>query len=798
MAAAEACPVLFKFDSPAPGLVPRLPSKLVWIQTPDCTLEKCATLCLGDSKCAAFAFRPPAKKGAMPDCRIHSSAKTSKNVRSAEFVFYARQEHDACIAPPAATSTSTTTPQTTPAADCYGRVDDARVCTSPGLCPVSQMYAQKCPIQCDSCFSTVTSTTSTSSTTTSTITREKCNGVVEPAYCAGTDAAVGCTLADFASACLVTCGTCTSSTATTTTVTTTTATATTHTTTTTTRTTTTTTTRTTTPDCFGRTDDPHVCTRKELCAVSTFYMGKCPVQCDSCSSTTTATTTTSTSTATMHKCNGVIEPTYCSGIGSEAGCPLADFAAACPVLCGTCTSTTGTTTTTPTTTTTRTTTTSTPHCFGRLDDKHICTEPGLCLVSGMYRTKCPVQCDHCVELTTTTTTSSTTSTSTQTSSMCHGTREPAYCGKVRSIIGCLMADFADACSVTCGICTSTTTTATTTTTTTTPNCHGRLDDARVCVQPALCGLFSSYKHACPVQCNHCVSTTTQTTTTTTSTSTAKKCFGVPEPGYCSTIPAAVGCTLADFAVACPVSCGTCTSYYNTTTMVSTYPGKPLYDVVGEFVQNSNYTCEFKGSTGTMSREVVAKETAKLRCGRAPTTPISDDVDDHTGEGTAQLLIYDEAGNLLGGTDEARAIKYYICPADGHHDGNDAGTFDCMSGCPHTHTHGHGHAAVHRKEEAGQAAFTSAGTRTWTAPFCGHVSVVAVGGGAGGYPTWNYGGGGGGGLGWIKQLSVVKGTKYTVVVGAGGSCGGGIGGISYFHSTATVAGHGGKAAGVLPL
>lgn len=59
------------------------------------------------------------------------------------------------------------------------------------------------------------------------------------------------------------------------------------------------------------------------------------------------------------------------------------------------------------------------------------------------------------------------------------------------------------------------------------------------------------------------------------------------------------------------------------------------------------------------------------------------------------------------------------------------------------------------------------------------------------------GGGGGGLGWQNNIPVVPGQNYTVVIGAGGaaataySTNGTAGGDSYFISTSTVAGFGGK-------
>lgn len=74
--------------------------------------------------------------------------------------------------------------------------------------------------------------------------------------------------------------------------------------------------------------------------------------------------------------------------------------------------------------------------------------------------------------------------------------------------------------------------------------------------------------------------------------------------------------------------------------------------------------------------------------------------------------------------------------------------------------------------AGQQAYTTAGTYSWTAPSgVTSVSVVAVGGGSGGGSGSSQGGndagGGGGGLGWKNNIPVTPGQIYTVVVGAGG-------------------------------
>ena len=112
---------------------------------------------------------------------------------------------------------------------------------------------------------------------------------------------------------------------------------------------------------------------------------------------------------------------------------------------------------------------------------------------------------------------------------------------------------------------------------------------------------------------------------------------------------------------------------------------------------------------------------------------------------------------------------------------------------------------------GQAAFTTPGTFSWTAPAdVTSVCVVAVGGGGGGSidaQSGVSGGGGGGGLGWKNNITVTPGQTYTVVVGAGAPAYN-IGTTyylpypelhanpyngtdSYFINTATVAGFGGK-------
>ena len=78
---------------------------------------------------------------------------------------------------------------------------------------------------------------------------------------------------------------------------------------------------------------------------------------------------------------------------------------------------------------------------------------------------------------------------------------------------------------------------------------------------------------------------------------------------------------------------------------------------------------------------------------------------------------------------------------------------------------------------GQIEYTTPGTYSWLCPAgVTSVCVVCVGGGGGGmqyvsgagfYPM---SGGGGGALGWKNNISVVPGTSYSVVVGAGGAAG----------------------------
>ena len=109
---------------------------------------------------------------------------------------------------------------------------------------------------------------------------------------------------------------------------------------------------------------------------------------------------------------------------------------------------------------------------------------------------------------------------------------------------------------------------------------------------------------------------------------------------------------------------------------------------------------------------------------------------------------------------------------------------------------------------GQDAFTTPGTYTWVCPAgVTKISVVCVGGGAGGAKlingsfggSGNSSGGGGGALGYINNYTVIPGNSYTVRVGAGGpgatsfNTNGQAGGDSYFISTATMNAGGAAAA-----
>lgn len=100
-------------------------------------------------------------------------------------------------------------------------------------------------------------------------------------------------------------------------------------------------------------------------------------------------------------------------------------------------------------------------------------------------------------------------------------------------------------------------------------------------------------------------------------------------------------------------------------------------------------------------------------------------------------------------------------------------------------------------------FSNAGASTWTAPAC-VTSVIAEvwggGGGGGGGTNNDKSGAGGGGGGYSKSgpITVVGGTVYNVMVGAGGTAGnaakGGDGGDSWFLNNTTILARGGKGGG----
>jgi hypothetical protein len=99
---------------------------------------------------------------------------------------------------------------------------------------------------------------------------------------------------------------------------------------------------------------------------------------------------------------------------------------------------------------------------------------------------------------------------------------------------------------------------------------------------------------------------------------------------------------------------------------------------------------------------------------------------------------------------------------------------------------------------GQQAYTTAGTYSWVAPTgITSVSVVVIGGGGSGFSGHDSCGGNGGSLGYKNNITVVPGTSYTVVVGAGGAAPGSqtatsnAGGESYFINTSTVQANGGS-------
>jgi len=105
---------------------------------------------------------------------------------------------------------------------------------------------------------------------------------------------------------------------------------------------------------------------------------------------------------------------------------------------------------------------------------------------------------------------------------------------------------------------------------------------------------------------------------------------------------------------------------------------------------------------------------------------------------------------------------------------------------------------------GQQAFTTAGTFTWVVPNgVTSCSVVCVGAGGGGGAV-NQESGGGGALAYVNNIALTSGESMTVVVGAGGARGEGVGspanlgasgGLSSFARSATilVQANGGKGA-----
>lgn len=247
-------------------------------------------------------------------------------------------------------------------------------------------------------------------------------------------------------------------------------------------------------------------------------------------------------------------------------------------------------------------------------------------------------------------------------------------------------------------------------------------------------------------------------------------------------------TLIPFKGAAGCNKFTVTPLYTETILVPQYPSKPTYTVTGSFNSGSNYRCQWKGNTAEFARTVTARSSSELLCGAGPTKAISDDIDDESGEGNAQLLIF-TGSTLLKSAYKARNVKYYVCP---HHP--TASVYDCVTTCAKT-----------TGILAGQRMYNQVGTTKWTAPFCGYVSVVAVGGGSGGGTQWSSGGGGGGGLGYIKRYAVVKDMSYVVEVGRGGSCASNAGnthstdgGNSYFVNTGTCTGYGGNRLAVISL
>lgn len=109
---------------------------------------------------------------------------------------------------------------------------------------------------------------------------------------------------------------------------------------------------------------------------------------------------------------------------------------------------------------------------------------------------------------------------------------------------------------------------------------------------------------------------------------------------------------------------------------------------------------------------------------------------------------------------------------------------------------------------GEVSYTAHGNYSFTVPADVYdVSVVAIGGGGGGYDSWSNPSGGGAGLGWKNNIPVTPGETISVQVGQGGYSydqtgsnpfGGTFrtnGGTTFFKDVGTVAGYGGGNAGV---
>jgi len=217
-----------------------------------------------------------------------------------------------------------------------------------------------------------------------------------------------------------------------------------------------------------------------------------------------------------------------------------------------------------------------------------------------------------------------------------------------------------------------------------------------------------------------------------------------------------------------------------------FPDAPTYEIEGNFVVNTQYRCTYTGDLRSFTRAVTARDAKILNCGKGPEFSISSDASDSK-EGTAILSLQQITSKGLlemkAASVDITKIKYTICSSK-----SGGSVFDCITGCPLSNG------------AAGQAQFTSPGLYSWKAPFCGDISVVAIGGGGGGGWQWSSGGGGGGGLGWIRKFQVVKGQSYKVVVGRGGHCqnnarnGGTQADNSYFKDLNTVAGYGGGRGG----